>query len=104
MWVADGRHVTCTLQGSPFSVYAHVGHEPLFLVLAGGGDSFQRSAVTREVFVYGACCLRVGIGGDFSTTACFVVSVCVFIYCLCSLYNFYLFKFVYGFSNITGLF
>jgi hypothetical protein len=51
-----------------------------------------------------SCTSRARTGKDFQTTACFVVSVCVFVYCLCSLYNFYLFKSVYEFLDIIGLF
>jgi hypothetical protein len=104
MWVASGRRVTYTCQGSLFFVSARVGHGPLFLVLAGGRDGFQRLAIIGVVFVYGTCCSHAGTGKDFSTMACFVVSVCVFVYCLCYLYNFYLFKSIYRFSDITGLF
>jgi hypothetical protein len=47
------RWLACGLHTPRFSfVSACVGHGFLFLVLAGGGDGFRRSAVTRVVFVY----------------------------------------------------
>lgn len=95
--------MTCMRQGPSFSVSARVGHGSLFLVLAGG-DGFRRSAVTRVVFVYGACCSCAGTGENFLTMACFGVSVCVFICCCAHCIIFIFSKFVYEFSNITGLF
>jgi hypothetical protein len=104
MWVSGGLRVTCTRQGPPFSVSARVGHGSHFLVLAGGGDGFRRSAVTGVMFVYGVCCSRACTNKDFLTMACLVVSVCVFVcYCAhCIIFIF--FKSVYEFSDITSMF
>lgn len=60
-----------------FFVSARVGHEFFFLVLAGGGDGFQRSIVTGVVFVYSACCSRAGTGENFQTTTCLMFLLCI---------------------------
>jgi hypothetical protein len=60
-----------------FFVSAGVGHGFLFLVLAGGGDGFRRSAVTGVMFVYNACCSRASIDEDFQTTACLTFLLCI---------------------------
>lgn len=73
LWSAHDLHAS----RFSFFVSASVGHEFLFLVLAGGWDGFRRLTVTGVMFAYSACCSRASIDEDFQTTACLMFLLCI---------------------------
>jgi hypothetical protein len=74
-----------------------VGHMLIFLVLAGGGDGFRRSAITGVVFVYNTHWDR----GGFLDDGLFDVFV-VYLFVVVLLVLFFFFFILYSLSVSMG--